>query len=476
MNQTPTAAPPDALLLILRDYALRSDVGSDDAYHTAAYCLLDSLGCAIASLQSPACRRVLGPLAHGMSPSQGLRLPGIDDTLDPVTAAFNLGSMIRWLDYNDTWLAAEWGHPSDNLGGLIASALYRQQQGETITLRQLLGAMIKAYEIQGVLALENSFNRVAIDHVILVRIASAAVCSVLLGNDPNQIFNAISNAWVDGGSLRNYRHAPDAGSRKSWAAGDATARGLWLALLAARDEMGYPHVLSTEQWGFEDSLLQHTRLTLPQALDSYVMENILFKVAYAAEFHAQTAIEAAIELHRQHATRLEQVERIEVETQQAAVRIIDKRGALTNPAARDHCLQYMIAVALLKGNIEAADYHDENANDPRIDALRDKMHVTENPKFTLAYHDASKRAIPNALQLFFRDGSHSARIQIDYPLGHRKRRQEAWPLLIEKFYRNTAAHLSAQRAETIINIICEGKEADTMSVAALMALLDERGP
>jgi len=470
MIQQATTAPTDALLLSLRDYALGNDRGSDDAYHTAAYCLLDSMGCAIASLQSPACRRVLGPLAHGMSPPQGLRLPGIDAMLDPLTAAFNLGSMIRWLDYNDTWLAAEWGHPSDNLGGLIVTALYRQQQGESITLHRLLGAMIKAYEVQGVLALENSFNSVGLDHVILVRIASAAICSILLGNNADQVLNAISNAWADGGSLRNYRHAPDAGSRKSWAAGDATARGLWLALLAARGEMGYPHVLSTEKWGFEHSLLQHNRITLPQALNCYVMENILFKVAYAAEFHAQTAIEAACELHQQHAARLAEVERIEVETQQAAMRIIDKRGPLHNPAARDHCLQYMIAVALLKGNIEAKDYNDENADDPRIDALREKMQVKENLRFTQNYHQTTKRAIPNAVQLFFRNGSHSERVQIDYPLGHRTRRAEAWPLLIEKFHHNTAAHLSPQRAETIVDIIQNEEKLNTMSVTEFMAL------
>lgn len=400
----------DEVIQRIADYVLSDEVASPEAYSTARLCLLDALGCAQLALQFPACTRVLQPTASS----------------DPVATAFNLGTRIRWLDYNDTWLAAEWGHPSDNFGGLLAV-------GQALTVHQLLTYAIKAYEIQGILALHNSFNRVGIDHVILVRVATAAVTTHMLGGNRDAIMAAISQAWVDGGSLRCYRHAPNTGSRKSWAAGDATSRGVWLALLSRRGEMGYPTALTAPHWGFYDAFFKGHPFSLPQPFGCYVMENILFKVAYPAEFHAQTAVEAAIQLHPQLFHRLDDIDTIILSTQEAAVRIIDKRGPLHNPADRDHCLQYMVAIGMIFGTLNASHYEDETAGDPRIDRLRALMIVAEDPQFTRDYLDPHKRSIANGIAVRFRDGSTLPPVMIEYPLGHRRRREEAIPRLMEKF-------------------------------------------
>jgi 2-methylcitrate dehydratase len=410
----------------------------------------------------------------------GSRVPGTSFELDPVQAAFNIGAMIRWLDFNDTWLAAEWGHPSDNLGGILAVADYLARNavmtGHTpLDVRAVLTAMIKAHEIQGVLALENSFNRVGLDHVLLVRVASTAVVASLLGASLEQVVNAVSNAWIDGGALRTYRHAPNTGSRKSWAAGDATSRAVRLSLIALTGEMGYPSALSARTWGFSDVLFKGRPLVLPQPFGSYVMENVLFKISYPAEFHAQTAVEAAMKLHPQVADRLGEVERIVIETQEPGVRIIDKVGPLANPADRDHCLQYMVAIPLIFGRLTAADYEDYVAADPRIDALRGLMQVRENALFTREYYAADKRYIGNALQIFFRDGSHTARVQVDFPVGHRKRRAEGMPVLVKKFEAAVEAHYPARQAGRIKALFARPAALDALPVNELMAALVANG-
>jgi len=441
--------PPDRLLTDLADYVLEFRADGEEARRIARYCLLDTLGCGMLALQFPACTKLLGPVVPGATLARGARVPGTRYELDPVTAAFNVGAMIRWLDYNDTWLAAEWGHPSDNLGAILAVADYRARNGGDVTVGDVLTAMIKAHEIQGVLALKNSFNRVGLDHVLLVRVASTAVAAAMLGCGRDEIVAALSNAWIDGGALRTYRHAPNTGSRKSWAAGDATSRGVRLALLAARGEMGYPSALSAPVWGFQDVLFRGEEIVLERPLGSYVMENVLFKISFPAEFHAQTAVEAALTLHPQVAHRLDEIEQIAIETQSAAVRIIDKTGPLANPADRDHCLQYMVAVPLVLGRLTAEDYEDAVARDPRIDRLRALMTVTENPRFSADYMDPAKRSIANAIQIRFRDGSTTERVEIEYPVGHRRRRAEGIPLLLEKFRRNAAATLPPEAVERI---------------------------
>src|ERR1700746_2000384 len=388
---------PDAALVAIADYARNFRIRSASAYDTARYCLMDTLACGFQALKYPACRKLLGPLVPGAVMPGGARVPGPSLEVDAVQAAFNIGTMIRWLDFNDTWLAAEWGHPSDNLGGILAVADYLARQavmsGRTpLTVRELLTAMIKAHEIQGVLALENSFNRVGLDHVLLVRVASTAVVTSLLGGTLEQVVNAVSNAWIDGGALRTYRHAPNTGSRKSWAAGDATSRGVQHALMALKGEMGYPSALSAKTWGFSDVLFRKQPVKLTKRLTSYVMENVLFKISFPAEFHAQTAVEAAIQLHPAVASRLDQISRIIIDTQESRKRIIDKSGPLFNPADRDHCIQYMVAVALIRGNLTAEDYEDEAAKDPLIDQLRSKMEVKENPQFSRDYLDSEKRS------------------------------------------------------------------------------------
>jgi 2-methylcitrate dehydratase len=440
---------PDHVLAAIADYALSDEIKSALAYETAAYCLMDTLACGFLALKYPACTKLMGPVVPGATLTGGARVPGTAYELDPIAAAFNIGAMIRWLDFNDTWLAAEWGHPSDNLGGILAMADYLSRSGKRILVRDVLTAMIKAHEIQGILALENSFNRVGLDHVLLVRVASTAMLTAMLGGTREQIINAVSNAFVDGGALRTYRHAPNTGSRKSWAAGDATSRAVRHALFALKGEMGYPSALSAKTWGFQDVLFKGKPLLLPQALGSYVMENVLFKISYPAEFHAQTAVEAAMTLHAQIARKIEQIERIVIETQEPGVRIIDKTGPLANPADRDHCIQYMVAVPLLFGRLEASDYEDTVADDPRIDALRAKMQVKENEAFTKDYYAADKRYIGNAVQVFFKDGTASPRVEVDYPIGHRKRRAEGMPVLVKKFEASVAAHFHPRQSEAI---------------------------
>jgi 2-methylcitrate dehydratase len=466
---------PDALLVEIADYARNFSIQSEIAYDTARYCLMDTLACGFQALQYPACTKLLGPIVPGATLAGGARVPGLNFELDPVQAAFNIGAMVRWLDFNDTWLAAEWGHPSDNLGAILAVADYLGRRAAAAgqfgpRVRDVLTAMIKAHEIQGILALENSFNRVGLDHVLLVRVASTAVATSQLGGTLEQVINAISNAWIDGGALRTYRHAPNTGSRKSWAAGDATSRAVRHALIALRGEMGYPSALSAKGWGFQDVLFKGKPLTKPQPFGSYVMENVLFKISFPAEFHAQTAVECAMRLHPRVRERLAEISRVVIETQEPGVRIIDKTGPLSNPADRDHCIQYMTAVPLIFGRLTAADYEDAVASDPRIDALRSVMEVRENTTFTSEYYESDKRFIGNAVQVFFSDGSASERIQVDFPIGHRRRRAEGMPVLVKKFESSVAAHFNAQQSEAICRLFASSA-IDQLPVAELMAQL-----
>jgi len=445
---------PDPLLEKIADYVLNYPIDSEDALQTAQYCLMDTLGCGMEALSYPACTKLLGPVVPGIQVDNGARVPGTNYVLDPVQAAFNLGTMVRWLDFNDTWLAAEWGHPSDNLGGILMAADWFSRQAiengaAPLLMKDVLIAMIKAHEIQGVLALENSFNRVGLDHVILVKIASTAVVSAMLGANREQIINALSNAWVDGQALRTYRHTPNTGSRKSWAAGDATSRAVWLALMALRGEMGYPSALSAPTWGFQDVLFKGKEVVLAREFGSYVMENVLFKISFPAEFHAQTAVEAAFQLHQQVSAHLSEIEMVVITTHESAIRIIDKRGPLHNPADRDHCLQYMTAIGLIFGELTADHYEDEIAADPRIDQLREKMVVEEDLTFNKNYLDPDKRSIANAVQVFFKDGSSTEKVVVEYPLGHRRRRNEGIPLLIEKFKKHLSKRFSMQQAALI---------------------------
>ena len=467
---------PDAALVAIADYAHSAKITSDVAYTTARYCLMDTLACGFQALKYPACTKLLGPVVPGAVMPGGARVPGTSYELDPVQAAFSIGAMVRWLDFNDTWLAAEWGHPSDNLGGILAVADYLARKSmmegqKPPTVRDVLTAMIKAHEIQGVLALENSFNRVGLDHVILVRVASTAVVTAMLGGTREQIINAVSNAWIDGGALRTYRHAPNTGSRKSWAAGDATSRAVRHALIALTGEMGYPSALSAKTWGFYDVLFKAKPFSLPQPFGSYVMENVLFKISYPAEFHAQTAVECAMQLHPQVRDRLGDIEHIAIETQEPGVRIIDKTGPLANPADRDHCIQYMVAVPLIFGRLTAEDYEDGVANEPRIDALRAKMQVRENPTFTQEYYAAEKRYIGNAIQVFFRDGTSTPRVHVDFPIGHRKRRAEGMPVLVKKFEQSVAAHFSEKQSARIRAMFSDIARLDSLPVTELMATM-----
>ena len=434
------------------DYVANYRITSEDAYQTAYYDFLDTIGCGLMALKFPACTKLLGPIVEGALLPNGARVPGTNYELDPVQAAFNIGTMIRWLDFNDTWLAAEWGHPSDNLGAILAMADYlNRTRNYRLTMHDLFTAMIKAHEIQGCIALENSFNRNGLDHVVLVKVASVAVISQMMGLTIDQQRAAVSLAWVDGQSLRTYRHAPNTGSRKSWAAGDATSRAVRLALMVEAGEMGYPSALSAKTWGFYDVSFGGKTFTFQRPYGSYVMENILFKISFPAEFHAQTAVEAAIKLHPQIKDRLDDIKAITIRTHEAAIRIIAKEGPLHNPADRDHCLQYMIAIGLLKGNLVAADYEDSAAADPRIDALRIKMSVSEDKAFSNDYHDPDKRSIANALQITFNDGSQTEEVIVEYPIGHRRRRDDGIPLLIEKFKHAVNVHYDPARAQQIID-------------------------
>ena len=444
---------PDKILVDIADYAASYVPDSREAIDTARYCFMDTLGCGLLALRFSECAKHLGPMVPGAVLSNGARVPGTEWQLDPVHAAFNIGAMIRWLDFNDTWLAAEWGHPSDNLGGILALADYlcRSKQ-RRLTIRDVLHAMIKAHEIQGVLALENSFNRVGLDHVLLVRVATAAVATAMLGGSKNQIISALSNAWIDGGSLRAYRHAPNTGPRKSWAAGDATSRGVRLAFMAMQGELGYPSALSAKTWGFFDVLFHGKEFILARPFGSYVMENVLFKISFPAEFHAQTAVECALALHPEVKGRFDEIDKIIIITQESAIRIIDKTGPLHNPADRDHCLQYMVAIGLIFGELTADHYEDRIARDPHIDALRDKMVVVEDARYSNEYLDPDKRSIANSVQVFFKDGNCTEKIAVEYPIGHRRRRVEGMPLLVKKFEANLRSRLAPQWVKRILDL------------------------
>lgn len=468
-----TAKDYDPLLKTIADYVTDYSISVEDAYQTARLCLADSLGCAILALKYKACTKLLGPVVPETIVPNGSRVPGTSYVLDPIRAAFNIGTMIRWLDYNDAWLAAEWGHPSDNLGGLLAVLDYLSRKkianGEQpFLVKDLLTAMIKTHEIQGGLAILNSFNSIGFDHVILVKVATAAVVTDLLGGTNQQVMDTVSNAWIDTGSLRTYRHAPNTGSRKSWAAGDATSRGVFLAMLTMQGEMGYPQAMTAKKWGFYDALFKGQPFAFQRPLTSYVMENVLFKVAFPAEFHAQTAVECALQLHLLIKDRINDIASILIETQESAKRIIDKTGPLTNPADRDHCIQYMVAVALLKGELTAEDYEDAAYNDPKLQMLREKMTVEENKSFSKDYLDPDKRSIGNALTIHFNDGTSTPRIVVEYPIGHRRRRQEAVPLLFEKLKNNLSTHFSREKTEALAAIFNDHQKLIQMPVNVFM--------
>jgi 2-methylcitrate dehydratase len=465
--------PFDQVLVDIVDYVRNYDITSSLAYETARYCLLDTIGCGLQALDFPACTKLLGPVVPGLTMKNGTRVPGTSYELDPVQGAFNIGAMIRWLDFNDTWLAAEWGHPSDNLGGILAVADWLSRNGKSLTMRDVLTSMIQAHEIQGCLALENSFNKVGLDHVVLVKVASTAVIANLLGLTREQMLNAVSLAWVDGQSLRTYRHAPNTGSRKSWAAGDATSRAVRLALIAQTGEMGYPSVLTAKTWGFYDVSFRGKEFKFQRPYGSYVMENVLFKISFPAEFHSQTAVEAAITLHKQLGERgltTANISRVIIRTHEAAIRIIDKQGPLANPADRDHCIQYMVAVPLIFGRLTAEDYEDNIAGDPRIDELRAKIICAEDPQFTADYHDPEKRSIANALTIELADGTVLPEVVVEYPIGHKRRRAEGIPLLFEKFRTNLARRFDAAQQQRILDASSEQSNLEAMSVDDYVSL------
>jgi len=455
-NITKSNQPYDQEIIDIVDYVQNYQIDSTVAYQTAWNCLLDTLGCGFEALEYDACKKLLGPTVPGVTMDNGVKVPGTNYILDPVQAAFNIGAMIRWLDFNDTWLAAEWGHPSDNLGGILATADWLSRtSGKKLTIKDVLTAMIKAHEIQGCIALENSFNKVGLDHVILVKVASTAVVAQMMGLTRDQILAAVSLAWVDGQSLRTYRHFPNAGSRKSWAAGDATSRAVRLALIAKTGEMGYPSVLSAKIWGFYDVSFKGEKFKFQRKYGSYVMENILFKISFPAEFHSQTAVEAAMTIHAKMQAAgktAADIKSVTIRTNEACVRIIDKQGPLNNPADRDHCIQYMVAVPLIFGRLTARDYEDDVASDSRIDSLREKITCVEDKNFTADYHNPEKRSIANALTIEFTDSSSFEEVVVEYPIGHARRRTEGIPLLIEKFKINIARIFDANTQKKILDL------------------------
>ena len=475
-NFTKSDLPFDQEMVDIVDYVLSYKIDSDLAKKTAWYCFLDTIGCGLESLEYEACRKLLGPVVPGVRIENGVRVPGTDYELDPVAGAFSIGAAIRWLDFNDTWLAAEWGHPSDNLGGILAVSDWLSRNavangGKPLMMSDVFNAMIMAHEIQGCIALENSFNKVGLDHVILVKVASTAVVGKLLGLTREQILNAVSLAWVDGQSLRTYRHFPNAGSRKSWAAGDATSRAVRLALIAKTGEMGYPSALSAKTWGFYDVSFKGNKFKFQRPYGSYVMENVLFKISFPAEFHAQTAVEAALKIYQEMVARGKSeadIERIEIRTHEACIRIIDKKGPLRNPADRDHTIQYMVAIPLIFGRLTARDYEDDIAADPRIDALRERMFCVEDPQFTKDYHDPEKRSIANAVTVYFKDGSKIDEIAIEYPVGHKRRREEGIPLLIEKYRTNLARIFDKAQQEKIAGLTLDYEKLANTPVNELM--------
>jgi 2-methylcitrate dehydratase len=467
---------PDKELVAIADYVTGFQIKSSEAYDTARNCLIDTLGCGFLAQRFPECSKHLGPIVSGTTVLNGARVPGTQFELDPVKAAWDIGCMIRWLDFNDTWLAAEWGHPSDNLGGILAVADYISRTNvaagkKPLVMRDVLTAMIKAHEIQGCLALENSFNRVGLDHVLLVRVASTAVVTQLLGGNRDQIIDALSHAWIDGSSLRTYRHAPNAGPRKSWAAGDATSRAVRLAMLVLKGEIGYPSALTAPKWGFYDVSFKGQPFKFQREYGSYVMENVLFKISFPAEFHAQTAVEAAVTLHPKVTGRLDEIDKIVMTTHESAIRIISKTGTLNNPADRDHCLQYMAAIGLLKGNLVAEDYEDDVAADQRVDNIRDLMVVEEDARYSREYHEPDKRSIANAIQVFFKDGSKTEKVVVEYPIGHRRRRKEGIPILEEKFRRNLLTRFPSRRTAQVFELAKDQKRLESMPVNEFMDLL-----
>lgn len=457
---------PDKVLVDIANYVSKKAITSKQAYETARYCLMDTLGCGLEALEYPACNKLLGPIVPGTIVPNGAKVPGTQFQLDPVQAAFNIGTMIRWLDFNDTWLAAEWGHPSDNLGGILATADWLSRNAvaagkKPLKIQDVLTAMIKAHEIQGILAIENSFNKVGLDHVVLVKVASTAVVANMLGLNQEEIINAVSLAWVDGQSLRTYRHSPNTGSRKSWAAGDATSRAVRLALIAKTGEMGYPSVLSAKTWGFYDVLFKGKEFKFQRPYGSYVMENVLFKISFPAEFHSQTSVECAMQIHdllKNTGRNADDIKKITIRTHEACIRIIDKKGPLNNPADRDHCIQYMVAVPILHGRLTASDYEDNVASDQRIDKLRDKIVCIEDKKFTKYYHDPKKRSIANALTVEFKDGKKLKEIVCEYPIGHKLRRKEGMPVLVEKFKTNLARKFPVKQQKLILDLCLNSKK------------------
>jgi 2-methylcitrate dehydratase len=465
----------DSVISEIANYVTNFEIESDLALDTARNCLIDTIGCGLLALKFPACTKMLGPVVEGTSVPFGVRVPGTNFKLDPIKGAFDIGCAIRWLDYNDTWLAAEWGHPSDNLGAILSITDFISQQkiskGEDpLTMRTVLEAMIMTHEIQGVLALKNSFNKVGLDHVVLVKVASTALVTKLMGGTKDQIMDAVSQAWVDGQSLRTYRHAPNAGSRKSWAAGDATSRAIRLAMITLSGEMGYPGALSAPVWGFEDVLFDGKQISLPQKFGTYVMENVLFKISFPAEFHAQTAVEAAVTLHPEIIERLDDVKTVNITTHDSAIRIISKEGELNNPADRDHCLQYMVAIGLLKGNLIAEDYEDDIASDPRIDTLRKKMVINEDKRYSDEYHEADKRSIANKIQIHFNDGSSTEEIEVEYPIGHKRRREEGIPVLEQKFKNNLEITYDSDKSEEIYQLCIDQEKLESTSVTDFQEL------
>ena len=465
----------DSVISEIANYVTNFEIESDLALDTARNCLIDTIGCGLLALKFPACTKMLGPVVEGTSVPFGVRVPGTNFKLDPIKGAFDIGCAIRWLDYNDTWLAAEWGHPSDNLGAILSITDFISQQkiskGEDpLTMRTVLEAMIMTHEIQGVLALKNSFNKVGLDHVVLVKVASTALVTKLMGGTKDQIMDAVSQAWVDGQSLRTYRHAPNAGSRKSWAAGDATSRAIRLAMITLSGEMGYPGALSAPVWGFEDVLFDGKQISLPQKFGTYVMENVLFKISFPAEFHAQTAVEAAVSLHPEIIEKLDEVKTVNITTHDSAIRIISKEGELNNPADRDHCLQYMVAIGLLKGNLIAEDYEDDIASDPRIDTLRKKMVINEDKRYSDEYHEADKRSIANKIQIHFNDGSSTKEIEVEYPIGHKRRREEGIPVLEQKFKNNLEITYDSNKCEEIYQLCINQEKLESTSVTDFQEL------
>jgi len=460
---------PDKVLVDIAEYAASFKITSKEAFDTARNCLIDTLGCGLEALSYPACTKLLGPIVPGTIVPNGARVPGTQFQLDPVQAAFNIGATIRWLDFNDTWLAAEWGHPSDNLGGILATADWLSRTAvaagkKPLMMKDVLTAMIKAHEIQGVIALENSFNGVGLDHVVLVKVASTTVVGAMLGLSRDELIDAVSLAWVDGQSLRTYRHSPNTGSRKSWAAGDATARAVRLALMVAKGEMGYPSVLTARTWGFYDVLFKGNAFRFQRPYGSYVMENVLFKISFPAEFHAQTAVECAMTLYPKVRDKIDSISKIVIRTHESAIRIIDKRGPLDNPADRDHCIQYMVAVPLIFGRLTAADYEDAVATDPRIDRLRDKMVCVEDNKFSQDYLDPDKRSIANGVTVEFADGSKLKEVVVEFPIGHRRRRKEGIPVLVEKFRTNLARRFPAKQQRAILDVVQDAARLEAMPV------------